>query len=49
MKTTVKIQEHGTNTFISIPKDMKKALNLKKGQTLLLKLDEKNDQIIIEK
>lgn len=49
MKATVKVQEHGTNTSISIPKDFKNALGLKKGQTLLLTLDGKTGRIIVEK
>jgi AbrB family looped-hinge helix DNA binding protein len=47
MKSTVKVQETKTNTFINLPKEMKEALGIKKGDTLLLKVID--DKIVIEK
>lgn len=48
MKKTVKVQQSGTNTTISLPKDFADKLNIKKGDTLLLELKE-NGEIIINK
>ena len=47
MKSTVKVQETKTNTFINLPKEMKEALRIKKGDTLLLKVID--GKIVIEK
>ena len=47
MKSTVKVQETKTNTFINLPKEMKEALGIKKGDTLLLKVID--GKIVIEK
>ena len=47
MKSTVKVQETKTNTFINLPKEMKESLSIKKGDTLLLRVE--NGKIIIEK
>ncbi|HSQ87966.1 AbrB/MazE/SpoVT family DNA-binding domain-containing protein [Romboutsia sp.] len=47
MKSTVKVQANKSNTFINIPKEMREALDIKKGDTLLLIV--KDGKIIIEK
>lgn len=47
MKATVKVQAGKTNTFISIPKEIRELLNIEKGDVLLLSV--KDNKIIIEK
>jgi AbrB family looped-hinge helix DNA binding protein len=47
MKSTVKVQATKSNVFINLPKEMREELDIKKGDTLLLKVE--NGKIIIEK
>ena len=47
MKSTVKVQATKTNTFINIPKEIRELLDIQKGDTLLLKVED--GKIIIEK
>lgn len=44
---TMKIQANRENTFVNIPREMVKELDLKKGETVLLKLIE--GKIVISK
>lgn len=47
MKATVKVQASKTNTYINLPKEIREQLGIKKGDTLLVKLE--GNKIIIEK
>ena len=47
MKSTVKVQANKSNTWINLPREIRELLNIKKGDTLLLKVEDGN--IIIEK
>lgn len=49
MKATIKVQVNGTNTTITLPKDMREYLEIKKGDTLLLTLDKETQEIKISK
>jgi AbrB family looped-hinge helix DNA binding protein len=43
----ISVQETGRNTFFNIPKEVKEELNIKKGDKLLVKLED--GRIILEK
>ena len=47
MKSTVKVQANKSNTWINLPKEIRELLNIKKGDTLILKDEE--GKINIEK
>ena len=47
MKATLKVQATKTNVTVNIPKEIREALDIKKGDTLLLTV--KDGKIIIEK
>lgn len=44
---TVKVQATSSNVFINLPKEIREELDIKKGDTLLLRVE--NGKIVIEK
>ena len=47
MQSTDKVQANKSNTWNNLPKEKREILNIKKGDTLLLKVED--GKIIIEK
>ena len=47
MKSTVKVQANSRNTWINLPKEIREHLDIKKGDVLLLRVED--GKIIVEK